>query len=146
MAKQPGEFGYEDTSAKAMGGDAGIRQLVDYFYEEMDARPEARGVLHMHPDIPLAREKLAVFLLGWLGGPKGYRERWGPIRIPAAHAHLDITQADHDAWLACMDAAVDRMSIAEDFAAYFKDAIRVPALKVLTKAACKHATPAQGEL
>ena len=135
----PDEFGYEDTSLRAMGGEPGVRQLVDLFYDGMAALPEAENVLLMHPDIPLAREKLAVFLVGWLGGPKRYASRWGPIRIPAAHAHLSISEADHDAWLVCMDAAVEHMPVSEDFKIYFKREIRVPARRVLTKAACpKH--------
>ena len=89
--RQPGEYGYEDTSLKAMGGEAGVRRLVDLFYDAMATFPEAERVLLMHPDIPLAREKLSVFLVGWLGGPKEYSKRWGPIRIPVAHAHLPIT-------------------------------------------------------
>ncbi|HFE46359.1 MAG TPA: globin [Nannocystis exedens] len=122
-----------------MGGEAGIRKLVDHFYDVMSELPEAKTVLAMHPDLPLSREKLTVFLTGWLGGPKRYSERWGPIRIPAAHAHLPIGQAEHDAWLACMDGAVERMSIPEDFKAYFKREIRVPAGRVLSKTACPHA-------
>ena len=137
MAKrEPGDFGYEDTSLKAMGGEAGVRKLVDHFYDHMSEMPEAKQVLLMHPDIPLARDKLAAFLTGWLGGPKRYRERWGPIRIPAAHAHLSITVADHDAWVSCMDAAVDQMPITDEFRDYFKREIRVPADRVLTKTAC----------
>ncbi|MBV1859797.1 MAG: hypothetical protein KUG77_15405 [Nannocystaceae bacterium] len=102
----------------------------------MEQLPEAARILAMHPDIPLARDKLAVFLTGWLGGPKRYKERWGPIRIPAAHAHLPIGQDEHDAWLTCMDAAVDRMPVPDDFNTYFKREIRVPAGRVLAKSAC----------
>ena len=142
MAKlrQPGEYGYEDTSLRAMGGEAGIRQLVDHFYDRMAELPEAARVLSLHPDVPLARDKLTVFLTGWLGGPKRYGERWGPIRIPAAHAHLQIEQADHDVWLLCMDGAIDRMPVAELFKAYFKREIRVPAAKVLKRTACGKST------
>lgn len=132
--RQPGEFGYKDTSLRAMGGAEGVRQLVGHFYDHMSERPEAAKVLTLHPDIPLAREKLAVFLTGWLGGPKHYSERWGPIRIPHAHAHLPIDDADHDAWLACMDHAIERMPVSEDFRDYFKREIRVPAGRVLRRA------------
>lgn len=119
-----------------MGGEAGLRQLVDHFYDLMAELPEAANVLVMHPDVPLARDKLAAFLTGWLGGPKRYSERWGSVRIPVAHAHLPIGQAEHDVWLACMDGAVDRMPVAADFKAYFKREIRVPAARVLATSAC----------
>jgi hemoglobin len=119
-----------------MGGPEGVRTLVDLFYDAMETRPEALTVLLMHPDIPLAREKLTVFLIGWLGGPKNYSKRWGPIRIPAAHSHLPITQADHDGWLVCMDESIEAMEVEETFKAYFKREIRVPAGRVLSKSAC----------
>ena len=116
-----------------MGNEEGVRQLVDHFYDLMAELPEAATIYKMHPDIPLARDKLAAFLTGWLGGPKRYSERWGPIRIPAAHAHLPIGQDEHDAWVACMDGAVDRMPVPEPFKVYFKREIRVPAGRVLSK-------------
>lgn len=135
--RKPGDYGYEDTSFKAMGGEAGVRRLVDRFFDLMETLPEAQEILHMHPpDRALSREKLAVFLCGWLGGPKRYRERWGPIRIPSAHMHLGVTAAHHDAWLLCMDRAVDAMEVAEDFRAYFKREIRVPAGRVLSATPC----------
>ncbi len=134
--RQPGEYGYEDTSLKAMGGEAGVRRLVDLFYDAMATFPETERVLLMHPDIPLAREKLSVFLVGWLGGPKEYSKRWGPIRIPVAHAHLPITQADHDAWVACKDHAIEAMDVDPAFETYFKREIRVPAGRVLSRSAC----------
>jgi hemoglobin len=134
--KQPGEYGFEDTSLRTIGGEDGVRKLVDLFYDHMQTLPEAHGVLTMHPDIPLARDKLTAFLTGWLGGPKRFSERWGPIRIPAAHAHLPITEADHDGWVLCMDRAIEAMDVPDDFKTYFKREIRVPAHRVLTRTAC----------
>lgn len=129
--KSPGEYGYQDTSFQAMGGEAGIRALVDIFYDKMESDKTAERIKDMHPpDLLLSREKLAAFLCGWLGGPKRYSERWGPIRIPRAHAHLRIGDADRDAWLMCMDHAVEQMDIPEDFRIYFKREIRVPADRV----------------
>lgn len=135
FVSEPGEYGYEDTSLRAMGGEDGVRRLVDLFYDEMETRPEARRILEMHgTDLGLAREKLAAFLTGWLGGPKRYRERWGRIQIPAAHRHLDIGTAERDAWLACMQVAIDAMPVADDFRAYFMREIAVPANRVLAMA------------
>ena len=132
--KKPGEYGYQDTSLRAMGGEAGVRSLVDRFYDAMETRPEARAIRRMHAsDLTLARDKLTTFLIGWLGGPKRYRERWGPIRIPAAHAHLPIGPAERDAWLACMQEAIDGMPVAEDFKVYFMRAIAVPAHRSMTR-------------
>ena len=124
-------YGEGDASLQAMGGEAGVAALVDAFYEEMERRPAARGIRDMHGDLAVARDKLTVFLVGWLGGPRRYAERWGQIRIPPAHAHLPIGKAEHDAWLVCMDAAIDAMPVDAEFRSYFKTQIRVPADRVL---------------
>lgn len=115
-----------------MGGESGVAKLVHRFYDLMESRPEARPIREMHPkDLALSREKLIVFLTGWLGGPKCYAQRWGQIRIPIAHARLAIGAAERDQWLGCMDGAVDEMPISEEFRAYFKTQIRVPADRIV---------------
>lgn len=131
----PGKYGFEDTSLIAMGGEEGVRRLVDRFFDAMETRPDARRIREMHPkDLSLSRDKLAAFLTGWLGGPKRYRERWGQIQIPVAHRHLDIGPSERDAWLACMQEAIDAMAVAEDFRAYFMREIAVPANRVMAAA------------
>jgi hemoglobin len=132
--KNPGEYGYENTSLRAMGGEEGVRRLADLFYDAMERRPEATKIRNMHADdLDLSREKLAAFLTGWLGGPKRYSERWGPIRIPAAHSHLAIGAEERDAWLACMQEAVNDMPVADDFKAYFMREVAVPANRSMTR-------------
>ncbi len=132
--RKPGEFGYEDVSLQAMGGEPGVRRLVDLFYDAMESRPGAQRIRAMHPeDMSESRDKLAAFLTGWLGGPKRFRERWGKIQIPVAHRHLDIGATERDAWLACMQVAIDAMSVSEGFRAYFMREIAVPANRVMTR-------------
>jgi len=127
-----GEFGVEDTSFRAAGGVEGIRRLVDDFYDIMDAWPGAEVIRRMHPaDLAESRDKLARFLCGWLGGPKLYREKYGPIRIPAAHAHLTIGPAERDAWLECMRQAIARQPHTPEFGAYLLRQLRVPAERTM---------------
>lgn len=124
-------YGVADASYRAAGERDGIARLVDAFYDHMEARPFAQTVRAMHvPDLSLSREKLKVFLCAWLGGPSEYRERFGPIAIPHVHAHLAIDEAERDAWLGCMQLAVDEQPWAPDFKAYFMRAIAVPAERV----------------
>lgn len=125
-------YGQGDASFRAAGGEAGIRQLVDDFYDEMATLPEAERILHMHPkDLEISRDKLARFLCGWLGGPKLFREKYGPIRIPVAHRHLPVGPAERDAWMKCMENAVARQeNWAGDFRSYFLREIYVPAERV----------------
>lgn len=127
-------YGNGDASLLAMGGPPGVRKLVDTFYDVMSAREDARGIRSMHPeDLTLSREKLAVFLVGWLGGPKRYRERFGPIRIPQAHAHLPIGENERDVWLACMQEAINAMPVEPSFKHYFMRVIAVPASRCVNQ-------------
>jgi hemoglobin len=131
-------FGTGSASYEAAGEEAGISQLVNEFYEHMDALEHARVVRAMHPpDLGRSREKLTTFLCAWLGGPNRYRERFGPISIPRAHAHFDIDESERDAWLACMQRAVDSQPWDEAFKDYFMRAIAVPAERVREASAAR---------
>ena len=121
-------YGEEDTSFQAAGGFDGIKQLVDAFYDAMEALPQARTVREMHnPNLEESRDKLTRFLCGWLGGPKLFSEKYGPIRIPVAHRHLSIGPAERDAWLACMQIAVDSQPYPQPFRDYLMAQLYVPA-------------------
>ena len=124
-------FGTGDASFRAAGGEAGIRQLVDRFYDLMGERPDAAGILRMHPrDLDTSRDKLTRFLCGWLGGPKRYAEKYGPIKLPKAHARFVIDELERNAWLDCMEAALTNHPVSEDFKAYLLRELRVPAERI----------------
>lgn len=124
-------YGQGDASFRAAGGVEGITALVDRFYAIMDARPQARTIRRMHPeDLTLSRDKLARFLCGWLGGPRRYQARYGPIRIPAAHARFAIGEAERDAWMECMAQAVAEQPYDEAFKVYLLRQLAVPAERV----------------
>lgn len=124
-------YGDGNASYLAAGGRDGIARLVDAFYDYMEQLPVAATVRAMHdPDLRLSREKLTVFLCGWLGGPNLYRQTFGPISIPRVHEHLTIGDAERDAWLACMARAVDDQPWNADFKVYFMRAIEIPAERV----------------
>lgn len=130
--KAPGSdkivFGQGDASFQAAGGVEGIRKLVDAFYDAMCELPQAEKIRNMHPqDLEESRDKLARFLTGWLGGPKLFSEKYGSIRIPVAHRHLDIGPAERDAWLLCMQVAADQQPYSDDFKHYLLEQLYVPA-------------------
>ena len=88
----------------------------------------------MHPaDLTQSRDKLARFLCGWLGGPKLYHEKYGPIRIPSAHAHLHIGTKQRDAWLSCMQQALEQQPYAASFKAYLIAQLAIPAERCRTR-------------
>ena len=107
-----------------LGGEAGVRALVDRFYDMMDLEPAYAGIRHLHPSaLDGSRDKLHWFLCGWLGGPDLYQERFGHPRLRARHLPYAIGIAERDQWMACMqqamqESAVDA-SLAEHLAAAF---------------------------
>jgi hemoglobin len=91
-----------------LGGASGVRQLVTRFYDHMSELPEAEHVLGMHPeDLASSRDKLYEFLSGWLGGPQLYIEKHGHPRLRMRHMPFVLDDAARDAWLLCMQRALD---------------------------------------
>lgn len=121
-------YGDGDKSFQTAGGEAGLKQLADDFYQAMRTLPEAKHILSMHEeDLAISSDKLYRFLCGWLGGPKLYREKYGSIAIPKAHAHLDIGIEERDAWLGCMKEALKDKDYPQDFKEYLLEALMFPA-------------------
>jgi hemoglobin len=107
----------EDTSAaptpyETLGGEAGVRALVDRFYDLMDLEPAYARLRALHPT-PLegSRDKLFWFLCGWLGGPDHFVQRFGHPRLRARHMPYAIGIAERDQWLACMQQAMQDMHL-----------------------------------
>ncbi len=121
-------YGTKDASFLAAGGEAGIRKLVDDFFDRMASDKRFATIYEMHPeDIDVSRDKLARFLCGWLGGPKLYNEKYGAIGIPRVHAHLAIATPERDQWLTCMGESVECQSFSADFKVYLMEQLFVPA-------------------
>jgi hemoglobin len=96
------------TPYGSLGGDAAVRRLVDRFYDLMDSVPEYYGIRKLHPsDLAGSRDKLYLFLSGWLGGPPLYVENYGHPMLRARHLPYAIGIAERDAWLACMLQAME---------------------------------------
>jgi hemoglobin len=92
---------------ESIGGEAAVRRLVDRFYDLMDALPEAREIRALHPaELAGSRDKLHWFLVGWLGGPPLYVERFGHPRLRARHLPFPIGPRERDQWLFCMRQAL----------------------------------------
>ena len=97
-----------------LGGDAGIRALVDHFYDAMERLPEARTLRRMHADdLSAMRDRLHEFLSGWLGGPPLYHQRSDAKCIRSAHAPFPIDARARDEWLVCMSRAMDEVGVEE---------------------------------
>ncbi len=97
-----------ETPYQQIGGDAKVRALIDRFYDLMDTVPEYYVIRKLHPaDLAGSRNKLYLFLTGWLGGPPLYTDKFGHPMLRARHLPFAIGIAERDAWMACMTQAME---------------------------------------
>ena len=97
-----------------IGGEPTIRALVERFYELMDTLPETEGIRRMHAkDLRVSKEKLFLFLSGWLGGPQLYTEKYGHPRLRQRHMPFAIDASARDQWMRCMVQAMADVGIEE---------------------------------
>ena len=105
----------QQASAYALlGGEAKVFALVDHFYDLMDVTPEYYAIRKLHPaSLDGSREKLKMYLSGWLGGPNLYIEQYGHPRLRARHLPFAIGINERDLWLACMFSAMEETGVEE---------------------------------
>jgi hemoglobin len=104
------------TPFQSLGGESGVRALVDRFYDLMQLEPEFAGLRALHPaSLDGSRDKLAWFLTGWLGGPNLYIERFGHPMLRARHLPYSIGVSERDQWLTCMGLAMAEIGEAGGF-------------------------------
>lgn len=91
------------------GGREAVVRLVDAFYEAMDTRPDAATIRSMHArDLGEIRRVLVAYLSEWLGGPRSYSAERGAPMLRRRHLPFAIDSAARDAWLACMQQALEK--------------------------------------
>lgn len=91
------------THYARIGGEEKVAQLVDRFYDLMDEDPDYFGIRKLHPqDLSGSRQKLFMFLSGWMGGPPLYVEAHGHPMLRARHLPFPIGVSERDQWMGCM--------------------------------------------
>ena len=100
------------TVHEALGGDPGVRSLVDAFYDLMDQDPAYARLRALHPaNMTGSRDKLFWFLCGWSGGPDYFVQRFGHPRLRARHLPYAIGIVERDQWLSCMSRAMQGLEL-----------------------------------
>ena len=107
---------------EAFDGEDEVRELAERFYDAMERTEPGLTALH-RCDAPGkvsrdSRERFALFLIGWLGGPMHYVERHGHPRLRMRHAPFPVNVAMRDAWIRAMTIAMDEMKISGDLRAF----------------------------
>lgn len=96
---------------EAAGGSQTFKLLVERFYARVAGDPLLRP-LYPEADLSSATERLTLFLSQYWGGPATYNELRGHPRLRLRHQPFAIGQAERDAWLGHMTAAVDSLALA----------------------------------
>jgi hemoglobin len=92
-----------------------IRAIVEAFYDVMDQDEKAKTIRQMHPeDLTSSREKLFMFLSGWMGGPQLYIERYGHPFLRRRHLPFKIGEEERDQWIYCMTKGLLNLKIEEE--------------------------------
>jgi hemoglobin len=98
-----------------MGGETAVRRLVDRFYDLMDEDPDYFGIRKLHPqDLTSSRQKLFMFLCGFMGGPSLYVEKFGEPRMRTRHLPFSIGISERDQWLSCMSRAMEDVGLEQE--------------------------------
>jgi hemoglobin len=105
-------------------GEAGVRRLVDAFYDLMETDPAAADLRGLHAgDLEPMRARLSDWLIGWMGGPRVYSERHpGRPCVVSAHGQFRIRKIEADQWVACMQKALAETGAPQELKALLEPA------------------------
>ena len=112
----------EQTPFDLLGGADRVRALVERFYDVMSEREPALAKLHVcDADGRVdrgSRDRFAMFLIGWLGGPQDYIQQHGHPRLRMRHGRVRVDVAMRDAWLRAMHVAMDELGVSGEVREY----------------------------
>jgi hemoglobin len=100
------------TLYEVIGGEETVRAMVDRFYDLMELEAEFQLLRSVHgASLENARERLFMFLSGWMGGPDLYQQAHGHPRLRMRHMPFAIGTQERDQWLRCMAWAMEDVGI-----------------------------------
>ncbi len=95
----------EMTFFEQVGGAPAFERLVEHFYNGVSRDATLRP---MYPaDLTESKRHLALFLMQYFGGPTTYSDERGHPRLRMRHLPFSVGQAERDAWMRHMTAAVE---------------------------------------
>lgn len=100
---------YEGNLYEDIGGAETLQKLVQVFYTLVAAHPDLAPIFP--DDLTETKEKQYKFLTQFLGGPPLYSEEYGHPMLRARHMPFPITPKRAEAWLSCMNKALDNIDL-----------------------------------
>lgn len=90
-----------------IGGESGVRAVVERFYDLMEEDPRYAALRAMHEaDLFPMRVSLSQFLSAWLGGPRTWFEQRPGVCIMSAHRRMGIGRETAAQWVHAMSRAM----------------------------------------
>ena len=124
----------EISHYERLGGEKNLRQLVDRFYDLMDEKDDVKALRQLHAkSLRVSREKLFLFLSGWLGGPPLYVEKYGHPRLRQRHMPFAIGTDESKQWMLCINQALDEQVKDIAFKQLLKDSFQKVATHMTNK-------------
>lgn len=90
-------------------GKENIKKLIHYFYQELRNDSILRPMYKENLDA--AEERLYLFMIQFLGGPKHYNEKRGLPRLKQRHMPFYIDENAKNSWLNNMKTALAKTNI-----------------------------------
>src|SRR5690625_2880626 len=98
---------------EAIGGADAVDRLVEAFYARVAKHPD---LIPIFPeDLTETARRQKQFLTQFFGGPALYIQEHGHPMLRARHMPFPITPTRRDAWLACMDEALEEANIEQPY-------------------------------
>ena len=92
-----------------VGGSDFFVELVNKFYEGVINDEVIISLYPDRTDLVGAKERLALFLIQYWGGPTTYSDERGHPRLRQRHFPFAIGERERDHWLMHMQGAIDAM-------------------------------------
>ncbi|GKV65996.1 MULTISPECIES: globin domain-containing protein [Sporosarcina] len=90
-------------------GEKRLHEMIDRFYEKVAVHPDLYPIFP--DDLSETVRKQKQFQTQYLGGPNLYTDEHGHPMMKARHMPFPITPARSQAWLACMEEAMDEVGL-----------------------------------
>lgn len=101
------------TLYEAIGGFEVVEELATALYKRVGQHP---ALIPIFPeDLTETARRQTLFLTQFLGGPPLFLEERGHPMLRRRHLPFEITPTRRDAWLACMEGAMEEVQIQEPY-------------------------------
>lgn len=119
------------TIYEAIGGQSSVDKIVHSLYKHV-AKHEA--LIPIFPtDLTETIHKQRLFLTQFFGGPSLYLEERGHPMLKRRHMPFEITFERRNAWLECMDKALEEAKIEEPYRSAIFDRLSLTATHMVNK-------------